>query len=126
VTKRKDGGTSQSGRTGHHARSPQAGLPKDTIQSTVSPETNDEFMSFVTKQEAKLMSSLKTQLFRLIQRGNLLERQSLLDGFASYQDWRNDVHELFQMVQADFDQIVQTPLDVANGIRFIERTFQVD
>jgi|GEM_PF-6057205 len=72
------------------------------------------------------MSSSKLQFFRLIQRGKQLERQGLLDGFESYMDWRDEVCQVFQQVQVEFEEIVQTPLDVANGIRFIEKTFQVD
>jgi hypothetical protein len=72
------------------------------------------------------MSSTKTQLFRLIQRGRHLEKQGLIDGFECYQDWRDEVCQLFQQLESEFEQLVQTPLHVENGIRFLERTFQID
>ncbi len=66
------------------------------------------------------MSSTKTQLYRIIQRGKILERQGLMEGFESYQDWRNDVINVIDGVKLEFEQLVQTPLHIENGIQWLE------
>jgi hypothetical protein len=72
------------------------------------------------------MSTTKSQLFRLIQKGRYLQRQGLLDGFEQYQDWRDEIIEVFESLRSEFEEIVQTPLQVENGIRWLEKTFQID
>jgi hypothetical protein len=72
------------------------------------------------------MSTPKSQLFRLIQKGRYLQRQGLLDGFEQYQDWRDEIIDVFESLRSEFEEIVQTPLQVENGIRWLEKTFQID
>jgi hypothetical protein len=72
------------------------------------------------------MSTTKSQLFRLIQKGRYLQRQGLLDGFEQYQDWRDEIIDVFESLRSEFEEIVQTPLQVENGIRWLEKTFQID
>jgi hypothetical protein len=72
------------------------------------------------------MSSTKTQLFRIIQKGKYLEKQGLMEGFEAYQEWRDDILEVIDGMKFEFEQLVQTPLHIQNGIRWIEQTFQLD
>lgn len=72
------------------------------------------------------MSSAASQLFRLIQRGRFLEKQGLIDGFESYQEWRDDIVHVIESLKTDFENTVQTPLQIDHGIKWIERTFQLD
>jgi hypothetical protein len=72
------------------------------------------------------MSATKSELFRLIQKGRYLQRQGLLDGFEQYQDWRDEIIDVFETLRSEFEEIVQTPLQVENGIRWLEKTFQID
>jgi hypothetical protein len=72
------------------------------------------------------MGPSKMQLFRLIQQGKSLENKALLDGFGAFQDWKAEMCELFQALQAEFEVEIQTPLDIAKAIRFVEKTFQTD
>lgn len=72
------------------------------------------------------MNSTKTQLFRLIQQGRYLQKQGLMEGFESYQDWSDDILRLFESLQVEFKELVQTPLQIEAGIRWLERTFQID
>jgi hypothetical protein len=72
------------------------------------------------------MSSTKTQLFRIIQKGKYLEKQGLMDGFEAYQEWRDDILEVIDGMKFEFEQLVQTPLHIETGIRWLEQTFQLD
>jgi hypothetical protein len=72
------------------------------------------------------MTSSKTQLFRIIQKGKFLQSQGLMEGFESYQEWRNDILNVIEGMKYEFEQLVQTPLHIENGIRWIETTFQLD
>ncbi len=72
------------------------------------------------------MSSTTSQLFRLIQKGRFLEKQGLIDGFESYQEWRNDIMHVIDSLKIEFENTVQTPLQIDHGIRWLEKTFQID
>jgi hypothetical protein len=76
--------------------------------------------------EAFSMSPIKTQLFRLIQAGRYLEKQGLMDGFEHYQDWRCDILNVIESLKLEFEQTVETPLNIDHGIRWLEKTFQID
>lgn len=72
------------------------------------------------------MSNIKTQLFRLIQKGRFLEKQGLMEGFESYTDWRDDILNIIEGLKYEFEQTVETPLHIESGIMWLEKTFHLD
>lgn len=72
------------------------------------------------------MSSTSNQLYRLIQKGRFLEKQGLIDGFESYQEWRQDIIHVIDSLKLEFESTVQTPLQIDDGIIWLEDTFHID
>jgi len=72
------------------------------------------------------MLTPKAVLWRLISKAESLQDKNLLSGFEDFQEWRSEVCDFFQTLQAEFEKLADTPVGIRNATRFLQKTFQCD